>query len=465
MSGMNGNKADGIMEKQAVIDVGKVIDDSPLNRVSVRVIVLCGLLMLMDGYDYGIISVAAPMIMEEWHVGTKAFGVVFSAAFIGYLIGAILCGILSDRIGRKKTLILGASVFSIGTLLVFFSQSVGALIPMRIFAGLGIGGAVPCAITLTSEYSPLKGRGKYVSVMYSGFLVGLVLAGYIAGFILETIGWRYLFLAGFLAPVAVIVIAWFLLPESARWLSVRRKTEIEREALAKILGEMRPDIRIDEGTRFISADSRKANYSMEELFHGRLAWVTPLIWALYLISSIAVFFFGSWSPQLLVVKGFSASSAAFISGTNGILVAVGCLLSGFFFDRFGFRRGFILYAIAAVCVIFMGDLAQSGFVVLLFTSAFFINAAHMDVTILAPIVYPSNCRNRGAGTAVAVARIGAIIGPYIGGVLLATQLGMGSLLALISIPLSISAILCYLAGRQYDFYFAPLYAGKIPADP
>jgi AAHS family 4-hydroxybenzoate transporter-like MFS transporter len=261
-----------------------------------------------------------------------------------------------------------------------------------------------------------------------------------------------------------MVIVWFFLPESARWLSVKYKTARQREALAKILGEMRPDIRIDGNTRFMSMDSKKSRYSVQELFYGRLAWVTPLIWALYLISSIAIFFFGSWSPQLLVVKGYSASAAAYITGTNGILVAVGCLLSGFYFDKFGFRWGFMLYVVGGVCVVFMGDLAQMGFVIFLFTSAFFINAAHMDVTILAPIVYPANCRNQGAGTAIAVARIGAIIGPYIGGVLLATELQMGSLLALISIPLSISAVLCYMAGRQYDFYFAPLYAGKIPAD-
>jgi len=332
---------------------------------------------------------------------------------------------------------------------------------MRVFAGLGIGGAVPCAITLTSEYAPLKGRGKYVSVMYSGFLIGLVMAGYIAALMLDTVGWRPLFLVGFFAPAAVIILLAFKLPESARWLSVRGKTEKQRESLARILGAIQPGIHINESTRFTTADSSRARHSAKELFAGRLLWVTPLIWALYLISSIAVFFFGSWSPELLVVKGFSASTAAFITGTNGIIVAAGCLLSGFFFDKYGFRWGAVLYVIAGVCVIFMGDLAQAGFVTLLFASAFFINSAHMDVTILAPIVYPSNCRNKGAGTAVAVARIGAIIGPYLGGYLLATKLPLGSLLALIAIPLSISAVLCYAAGRQYDFYFAPLYSGKI----
>ena len=115
----------------------------------------------------------------------RSFGWVFSAAFFGYLFGALVFGTLSDRIGRKKTLILASCVFSVGTLLAYFSHSIQSLIPIRIFTGFGIGGAVPCAITLTSEYSPLKGRGKYVSIMYSGFLIGIVFGGYAAGAMLQ----------------------------------------------------------------------------------------------------------------------------------------------------------------------------------------------------------------------------------------------------------------------------------------
>ena len=453
--------ASGTGKEAPVIDVGKIIDDSRLNRISIRVVILCGLIMLMDGYDYGIISVAAPTIMKEWDIGTALFGGVFSAAFVGYLFGALAFGTLSDIIGRKKSLLLGAFLFSVATLLVYFSHSLETLIPMRVFAGVGLGGAVPCAITLTSEYSPSKGRGKYVSVMYSGFLVGIVLAGYIAGFLLQSVGWRPLFLLGFFAPLAVIIVLILMLPESARWLSVRYKTEKQRKALAAIVQKLQPGILVDESTRFITAESGKQRRSVKELFSGRLAWVTPVIWTFYLVSSIAVFFFGSWAPQLLVVKGFSASTAAFITGTNGVLVAIGCLLSGFYFDKVGFRWGSILYVLAGICVIFMGGQAQAGFVALLFASGFFINSAHMDVTILAPIVYPSSCRNKGAGTAIAVARIGAIIGPSLGGLLLA-RLHLGTLLALISIPLSVSAVLCYIAGRQYDFHFAALYSGRMP---
>jgi AAHS family 4-hydroxybenzoate transporter-like MFS transporter len=459
---MSENNANGAVNTSSTIDIGKIIDDSKLNKVSLSVILLCGLIMIMDGFDYTIITVAGPMIRKEWNVGTKPFGVVFSAAFFGYLFGAIICGALSDRIGRKKTLILGACIFSIGTLLAYFSHSIHSLIPIRVFTGFGIGGAVPCAITLTSEYSPLKGRGKYVSIMYTGFLIGIVLGGYVAGFMLDSIGWRPLFVVGFFAPILAIIVLMLKLPESARWLAARTQNEKQREHLVDIANKMQPGIPMDANTRFVSIGSTRSKAAIKELFAGKLVWVTPVVWAYYLVSSIAVFFF-NWAPDLLVGKGFAASTAAFITGTSGIVIAIGCLLSGFYFDKLGFRWGWILHVIAAVAVMFMGGLGSVGFVLLLFVSGFFINSAHMDVTILAPIVYPPSCRNQGAGTAIAVARIGAMTGPIIGGVLLDMQLSLEKVLALVAIPLAIAAVLCYIAGRQYDFHFGPLYAGKIPA--
>jgi len=385
---------------------------------------------------------------------------VFSAAFFGYMFGAIIFGILSDKIGRKWTLISASCIFTVGTLRVYFSHSLGSLIAIRVFTGIGIGGAVPCAITLTSEYSPSKGRGKYVSVMYSGFLVGVVLGGFLAGYMLDRLGWRPLFLVGFFAPILAILLLWFKLPESARWLCARNQAGVHQETLLRLVQRMQPDIPVDADVRFVSTGSKKVESTMSDLFQGKLTWVTPVIWGYYLISSIAVFFIGSWSPKFLVVKGFSASQAAYITGSINVVVAIGCLLSGFYYDKKGFRSGAILHLIAAVCVIFTGGLAPVGFVILLFMCGFFINSAHMDVTILAPIVYPPSCRNKGAGAAIAVGRIGAIIGPVIGGYLLDTKLTMATKLGLVSIPLVISAALCYLAGRQYDFYFAPLYAGK-----
>ena len=417
--------------------------------------------MITDGFDYTIITVAAPLVMKEWDVTQTDFSIVFSAAFVGYLFGAVLFGRLSDRIGRKKTLILTTCVFATGTLFVYFTNSLESLIAVRVFTGIGIGGAVPCAITLTSEYAPLKQRGKYVSIMYSGFLIGIVLGGYLAGLMLEWVGWRPLFLVGFLAPITAVILVSLNLPESIRWIAAREKITVKQRALiAQVLPLIVQDINliVDESTQFVAASAKRKG-SIRNLFTGKLSWVTPIIWAYYMFSSLAVFFIGSWTPQLLTIKGYTASNAAYITGSINVMVAIGCLLSGFYFDKVGFRKGSIPYIIAAVCVYFTGGLESLGFVLLLMAGSFFINSAHMAVTILSPIIYPSDCRNLGGGAAIAAGRVGAIFGPYIGGVLLDTKLPIETLIGVVAIPLVISSVLCYVSGRQYDFHFAPLYSG------
>jgi len=441
----------------ATLDVGQVIDDSSRNRVAINVILLCGLVMLMDGFDYTIITVAAPLIMKEWSVSSSDFSLAFSAAFVGYFFGAIIFGWLSDKIGRKKTLIITTCFFSTGTLLVYFTNSIETLIAVRVFTGIGIGGAVPCAITLTSEYSPLKQRAKYVSIMYSGFLIGIVLGGYLAGILLERLGWRPLFLVGFFAPIAAIILVGLKLPESIRWLSAREQTAGQRALIARLLPQIAPNVIFNAATKFVFS-AKKQKSSIRSLFAGRLLWVTPTVWLFYMFSSLAVFFIGSWSPQLLTLKGYTASNAAYITGTINVMVATGCLLSGFYFDKFGFRKGAIPYLIAVVCVLFVGGLDAIWFVLLLMAGSFFINSAHMAVTILSPIIYPSDCRNLGGGTAIAAGRVGAIIGPILGGFLLDTNLPLETLLGVVAIPLVFSAALCFIAGRQYDFHFSSLYA-------
>ena len=443
----------------ATLDVGRLIDDSGRNRISITVILLCGLIMIMDGFDYRIITVAAPLIISDWDVSDGVFSYVFSAAFVGYFFGAIIFGWLSDRIGRKKMLMLTCFIFSVGTLLVYFTNSLESLITVRFFTGIGIGGAVPCAITLTSEYSPLKQRGKYVSIMYSGFLIGIVLGGFLAGYILERFGWRPLFLVGFFAPLAAIIIVGFKLPESIRWLSAREHTICQRALIVRLLPQIAPGVKFDDSTKFVFT-TVKHKGSIRNLFAGRLMWTTPFIWAYYAFSSLAVFFISSWTPRILTIKGYTASPAAYITGSIDIVVTIGCLLSGIFFDKVGFRKGAILYLVASVCIIFTGGLESISFVLLLMMGSLFINSGHMAVTILAPIIYPSECRNLGGGVAIAAGRFGAIVGPPIGGILLDTKLPMETLLGIVAIPLTISAVLCYISGREYDFHFAPLYAGK-----
>jgi len=237
-----------------------------------------------------------------------------------------------------------------------------------------------------------------------GFLIGLVMAGYIAALMLDTVGWRPLFLVGFFAPAAVIILLAFKLPESARWLSVRGKTEKQRESLARILGAIQPGIHINESTRS-PRPTRAGEALAKELFAGRLLWVTPLIWALYLISSIAVFFFGSWSPELLVVKGFSASTAAFITGTTASSSRLAACSAGSFSTNTGSDGSRALRDRGSVRHIHgrpgAGRVRDPAFRERVFHQ--FRSHGRDDSC---PDRLPVQLQKQGAGTAVAVARIG-----------------------------------------------------------
>lgn len=417
--------------------------------------------MLMDGFDYGIMSNAAPLIMKEWQISSAMFGPVFSVATLGWMLGAILFGTLSDRFGRKKTLIAGAAIFTVLTALVYFSTTLTQLLIIRFFIGVGVGGAVPVAMVLTSEYSPAASRAKSITIMFSGFVVGMTLGSYVAAAVMPMHGWRPLFLIGFFVPLPAIVLLMVALPESAQWLAINGQTPTERRSLIRIIRQVNPGIAVDDSTRLIaSAKTRQERQSVKELFAGRLEWCTPLLWLYYLTSSLALFFIVNWSPQLLVLKGLTAAEASSMVGTSGLFGIAGTILIGLWLDKTGFRWGFIWPLLTIGFTALIGGAAGSMLLVWLCINNFFMNGGHSILTALVPILYPYKIRAQGSGIANAVARTGSIIGPIVGGLLISTGIEMTKLFYLASLPFIVCAVLCFVLGFQYDRHFKPLYAGE-----
>ncbi len=426
---------------------------------------LCFCVMLMDGFDYGIMSNAAPLIMKEWRISTAMFGPVFSVATFGWMIGAILFGAISDKFGRKKTLIAGAAIFTILTALVYFSSTLTHLLIIRFLIGVGVGGAVPVAMVLTSEYSPGASRAKSITIMFSGFVVGMTLGSYVAAAVMPMHGWRPLFLIGFFVPLPIIALLVIVLPESARWLALNGTTQAERRSLIRIIRQVDPRITVDEDTDLIAAAaSRQEKQSIRELFAGRLSWCTPLLWLFYLTSSLALFFIVNWSPQLLVLKGLTASEASSMVGTSGLFGIAGTILIGLWLDRTGFRWGFFWPLLTIGFTALIGGATGSMLLVWLCINNFFMNGGHSILTALVPVLYPYKIRAQGSGIANAVARTGSIIGPVIGGFLISTGIEMTKLFYLASLPFVVCAVLCFILGFQYDTYFMPLYAGALSSE-
>jgi len=218
------------------VNVTQLIDDGPLSRFQIGVIVCCALVSALDGIDTQSIGVAAPFIADGLGIKIADFGPIFSAALLGATIGAATFGPLADRLGRKTLLMVAAVLFGVFTILTAFANSVPTLYAFRLLAGLGLGGATPCFIALTSEYTPARLRAALVTLMWSAFPLGAMLGGLLNSRLIEELGWRAIFYIGGVAPlVLAVILAWYL-PESIKFLLLRRN---DSEAVERIVARLR----------------------------------------------------------------------------------------------------------------------------------------------------------------------------------------------------------------------------------
>src|ERR1700680_4699311 len=174
----------------SIVDVAQFIDQQPVGGFQLKLLLTCAAVLFLDGFDTQAIGYVAPALAREWGRTKGAPGRVFSAGLFGLMIGALLFGPLADRIGRKKIIIFSTLAFGIGALVTAFVQDVNTLLAIRFLTGLGLGGAMPNAIAMTSEFNPRRRRATMVMIMFCGFSVGAALGGLLAAALIPQFGWR-----------------------------------------------------------------------------------------------------------------------------------------------------------------------------------------------------------------------------------------------------------------------------------
>lgn len=446
---------------RSAINIVRVIEETKNHSLQHLVIGLCFLIMLMDGYDNAIIANAAPILMKDMNISAKLFGPVFSVSTFGWMIGAALIGSFADVIGRKKCLVYGSVVFTVATLFVIWTNDLTTLIILRFITGVGVGAAVPPAIVLTSEYSPSKSKAKSITFMFSGFIFGGTLGSFLASWLIPSFGWHSMFIVGFIAPLPIILALILFLPESARWLAVRGTTEKHRQALVKTVSKLAPELTITAATEFIGdAEIKKSKYSVKQLFEGKYAVITPVLWTYYAVSSIGLFFFTTWMPALYVQQGYSAAEASYWNGVMRSFGIAGVLLIGFFLDKVGFKWGAVWPLLCGIFTALTGTMTGGMFIAIASVATFFGNGEHSILTSLAPNLYPVSIRAQADSWAISVARIGSIAGPLIGGILISAGISYQNLFLLLAAPFIICTICCYVLGSIYEKDIAPGYAVK-----
>jgi len=413
-------------ENSPTIDVAAFIDAQPVGRFQIRLLLACAAVLFLDGLDTQAIGYVAPAVAREWGLSKVALGPVFSAGLFGLMIGALSFGPLADRLGRKKIIILSTVAFGIGALATAFVQDVAVLIVIRFFTGLGLGGAMPNAVALTSEFNPHRRRATMVMIMFCGFSIGAALGGLLAAALIPQYGWRSVFVAGGAAPLLLAPILALRLPESVRFLALTGRANTQ---VAQLLAVVYPHAPISAAARFVVDEPKLSGMPVKHLFKGGRTLATLLLWVVFFMSLLDLYFLSNWLPTVLNDLGASVSSAAVIGSMLQVGGVVGTFALGSVIDRFSFRALALVYFIAVFAVGAIGQLGHSAALVTsaIFAAGFCIVGGQIAANALAANFYPTSVRATGVGWALGIGRVGSIIGPLIGGALMTAKWSTGEL--------------------------------------
>jgi AAHS family 4-hydroxybenzoate transporter-like MFS transporter len=404
------------MQNNNKLDLESIIDTNPVSGYQIMVLVLCALVAMLDGFDTQSIAFVAPAIALDWGVEPSLFGPVFGAGLLGGLLGGIAFGNLGDRFGRKPLLILAIVIFSIASLLTPTASSLPWLIVARFITGVGLGGALPGFIALASEYSPARLRAGMVAVMFCGFPLGAVLGGVLSARLIPTYGWSSVFLLGGAMPLVLLPLFIARIPESLQFLALRNQPAM----IQRILKQMGAVQAWDPSAAPVQ--HQRPSVSLGKLFAPGTALGTLLLWITLFLSLLLSYFLINWIPIVVNRNGLSVESAVHAVTTLNLGGIVGCLLLGRLVTRLGAAKVIgISFALGAVAVACIGLVGQSALLLccVTFLAGMFSLGPQMCTVALCSAFYQTFLRATGVGCALGVGRIGAIVGPVVGGLLLA----------------------------------------------
>ncbi|MFI8745530.1 MFS transporter [Pseudomonas sp. NPDC077186] len=442
------------------IDVHPVIDNARFSRFHWMVMALCALLLIFDGYDLFIFGVVLPSIMQEWNLTPLEAGALGSYALFGMMFGALGFGTLADRIGRKKGIAICFVLFSTATILNGFASNPTEFGIFRFIAGLGCGGLMPNAVALMNEYAPKRLRSTLVAVMFSGYSLGGMLAAGVGIYMLPRFGWESMFFAAAVPLLLLPLILWKL-PESVGFLVRQGRHEQARAVLAKV----EPGLQIDETAQLQISDAKGQGVGVFELFRDGRALRTLCLWLAFFCCLLMVYALSSWLPKLMASAGYSlGSSLSFLLALNFGGMA-GAILGGWLGDRFNLGKVMVAFFVAAAASISL--LGFNSPTPVLYLLIFIAGATTIGTQILlyagAAQFYGLSIRSTGLGWASGIGRNGAIVGPLLGGALMAINLPLQLNFIAFAVPGAIAALamaLFTLSGQRRQAASTALAAAK-----
>lgn len=424
----------------AVLDVQSFIDNHRFSAYQWGILVLCFLIVAIDGFDTAAMGYIAPALVQDWGIEKASLGPVMSAALFGLAFGAIFAGPMADRVGRKKVLLLSVFFFGACSLATAFAPTIGWLTALRFLTGVGLGAAMPNAVTLMSEYAPARRRAVLVNTMFCGFPLGSAAGGFFAAAIIPHYGWHSVLVFGGVVPLVLAAVLVVMLPESIRYMVVRRYPADQiRKVLARVTGARLDDVReftIHEG-------AAPAPSAIGTVLAPRYRLGSAMLWLTYFMGLVIFYLLTSWMPTLMKDAGFTLQRASLLTALFPLGGGIGTIVAGWFMDRFNPNKVIaITYALTGVLIYTVGHGASGDQLVLgllIFLAGTAMNGAQSSMPTLAASYYPTQGRATGVAWMLGIGRFGGITGALLGAELLRLHLGFDMIFTLLALPAFVAA--------------------------
>lgn len=429
-----------------------VMNGAKISRLQILTLVLCFLVVAADGFDVAAAGYVAPLLKQQWGLTAPQMGPIFGAGLFGLTIGSFVFGPMADRIGRRRVIVLSMLLFSLGSIACGYADTVTSLVVLRFLTGLGLGGAMPAALTLSSEFAPERNRAWLVTLMFCGFTLGLAFGGGIAALLIPRFGWQGVFFFGGAVPLALAPMVWFLLPESLRFMTGKPKYEAEaRSVLRRLTG--RDDVTLEVALAEVKADTAEGKAGIvATLFNQHYRAGTLLLWLAFFCTLWVYYQISSWLPTVITDSGIAVTEAATIGAMMPVGGTIGALINARLMDRY--NPFFVLtcsYAVAAVSIVLIGLSIQhpAWLYVAVFCTGLGLSGAQTGANVLVSGFYTTAARATGVSWALAVGRVGSIVGSVTGGMLLAAMASRDSAFIVFALPAVIAGCAMLLTGRLY----------------
>ncbi|MEF2082372.1 MFS transporter [Pseudomonas aeruginosa] len=435
------------------INLQSVVDEGNMSALQIRVIVLCALVMMIDGYDLTIIGVALPTLINDMKIDPSVAGLVASCALIGMMVGAMSLGALADKIGRVRSIALCVFIFSSFTAIGGFAEGAYQLAALRFIAGIGLGGVLPSVLSSVSEISPKRVRSRMTMLMFAAYPIGGILATLLGKQFMELYGWQIVF---YVAAVPLALIPFILkgIPESSVLLQKRG----DHAALRALAKRIDPSLNVANDVEvYVPLSGDQKTVPVVRLFREGRAFSTFMLWLGLFSGLFTLYALHSWLTKLMGMAGHSVgSSLTFLMFLN-IGAVTGSCLGGWLADRFGLKRVLALALIigGTAIALLAQPLRPEILMGVVFVVGLTVPAGQGLCFTYSSQFYPSDIRSTGTGMATGIGRIGGILAPMIIGLFISLQLPFAQNFYVIAMFALLQAVAVMLINnRVADFYIS-----------